>query len=80
MFINVDYPQFCLYFVRVIKKKESQKKFIIFDFLQSLQDKTPIILLLTFFYLYFGVSFCHQKNTHMLMFVRKHLSVKTHVI
>ena len=63
MFINIDYPQFCLYFVRVIKKKESQKKFIIFDFLQSLQDKTPIILLLTFF-IYISVSLSVTKKIH----------------
>ena len=35
--------------MRVIKKKESSKKFAIFDFLQSFQYKTPIILLLTYF-------------------------------
>ena len=40
MFINIDYPQFCSYFMRVIMK-ESQKKFVIFDFLQPFQNKAP---------------------------------------
>ena len=64
--------------MRVIKKKESEKKFVIFDFLQSFQYKTPMILLLT--YSYFDVSLCHQKNTFMPVPVRKHLSLKTHTM
>ena len=39
-FINIDYPQFCSYFMRAIMK-ESQKKFVIFDFLQPFQNKAP---------------------------------------